>query len=87
MEETSEEDSVWSKICEYSEGADALGGKAPDYIPEGKDFRVVKLMKGDLGCPCGGTHVKHIKEIGALKITKVQNKGKNVRVSYEVSAH
>lgn len=44
-------------------------------------------MKEDLGCPCGGTHVKHIKEIGSLKINKVQNKGKNVRVSYEVSAH
>ena len=45
---------------------------------------MVKLIKEDEGCPCGGTHVKHVKEIGGVKVSKVQNKGKNVRVSYEV---
>jgi len=26
---------------------------------------------------CGGTHVKNTKEIGEIKITKIENKGKN----------
>ena len=35
-------------------------------------------------CPCGGTHIESIKEMEKLVITKVQKKGKTVKVSYEV---
>jgi len=41
-------------------------------------------MKSDKGCPCGGTHVKHIKDILGINIIKINKKGKNIRVSYSV---
>ena len=58
----------------------------PPYIPEGKSLRVLKLVDEDYGCPCGGTHVQHVKDIVEINITKIQKKGKNTRVSYGVKA-
>jgi len=58
----------------------------PSYIPEGTDFRIVKLNSEDVGCPCGGTHCKNIREIGEVEVTKILKKGKNTRVSYTVKA-
>jgi len=58
--------------------------EVPDYLAVGKPVRYLTLTKEDKGCPCGGTHVKNIKDIGKLEITKVQKKGKNVRVSYKL---
>ena len=47
---------------------------------EGK-IRLVKIGNIDLQ-PCGGTHVKTTKEIGLIKIGKIENKGKmNRRVN------
>lgn len=57
----------------------------PDYMPEGKPMRVIKLTSADKGCPCGGTHVKHIREIVNMEIYKIQKKGKNLRVSYKLN--
>ena len=37
---------------------------------------------GGLGCPCGGTHVRDTKELGAVKVEGVKGKGKVTRVSY-----
>ena len=57
----------------------------PGYIPENKPARVVTLY-GDKGTPCGGTHVKDIKELGLAKITKIKNKEGNIRISYSVNS-
>lgn len=68
----------------YEEAAKVLVDGVPSYMPEGKDFRVVKLSDEDHGCPCGGTHVKHMKDIVEIEVTKINKKGKNTRVSYTV---
>jgi Ser-tRNA(Ala) deacylase AlaX len=44
------------------------------------------MVPDDFGCPCGGTHVPHVKDIEEINITKITKKGKNVRVSYTVKA-
>ena len=49
-----------------------------------KTLRWVRLFDGDEGCPCGGTHVRSVKEITGVEITKITKKGKNVRVSYKL---
>jgi Ser-tRNA(Ala) deacylase AlaX len=77
-----EDDKAISKIYEYEEGKKLF--KIPDYIPSDKPFRWVKLNESDLGCPCGGTHVKNIKDIKSMKIPKIINKGKQVRISYTI---
>ena len=44
-------------------------------------IRLVKIGNIDIQ-PCGGTHVKSTKEIGKIKIGKIENKGKmNRRVN------
>ena len=44
-------------------------------------IRLIKIGNIDLQ-PCGGTHVKSTKEIGTIKIGKIENKGKmNRRVN------
>lgn len=48
-----------------------------------KEFRIVKI--GDIDTQVdGGTHVKNLREIGKIKITKTVNKGKNNRRMYFV---
>jgi Ser-tRNA(Ala) deacylase AlaX len=55
----------------------------PDYIPEDKPSRVVFI--GDYpGCPCGGTHVADLSEIGSMEIHKIKSKSGNVRLSYRL---
>eukprot|EP00188_Purpureofilum_apyrenoidigerum_P000559 Plantae.Rhodophyta-Purpureofilum_apyrenoidigerum.ctg12495.p1 GENE.Plantae.Rhodophyta-Purpureofilum_apyrenoidigerum.ctg12495~~Plantae.Rhodophyta-Purpureofilum_apyrenoidigerum.ctg12495.p1 ORF type:complete len:225 (+),score=38.63 Plantae.Rhodophyta-Purpureofilum_apyrenoidigerum.ctg12495:273-947(+) len=46
--------------------------------------RTVMLFKEDDGTLCGGTHVKHISEIGACTVTKFTKKQKNIRLCYIV---
>lgn len=36
-------------------------------------------------CPCGGTHVTDIAQIGRIEVKKLQNKQGNVRISYAVA--
>ncbi len=48
-----------------------------------KKLRIVQV--GDEICPCAGTHVKNTSEIGTLKITKKESKGKmRARITYEL---
>jgi len=56
-----------------------------DIIPEHVDpLRVVIIGENDL-CPCGGTHVDSIDEIGRLKITNRISKGADVeRLEFEL---
>ena len=41
-------------------------------------------MPEDLGCPCGGTHVHAVEEIGKVVIDKIKKKKTNTQVSYKV---
>jgi Ser-tRNA(Ala) deacylase AlaX len=54
-------------------------------VPESvKDIRIVEVEGVDK-VPCGGTHVANTKEIGHIKITKLENKGKDTwRVRFEL---
>ncbi len=54
-------------------------------LPEAvKDIRIVEVEGVDK-VPCGGTHVANTNEIGHIKITKLENKGKDTwRVRFEL---
>ena len=48
-------------------------------------IRLVKIGSIDLQ-PCGGTHVRRTKEIGSIRVGKIENKGKmNRRVNLSIS--
>jgi Ser-tRNA(Ala) deacylase AlaX len=55
----------------------------PDNIPTNKPSRIV-LYADDFGIPCGGTHVKQVKDIGRLQVTKIKIKKGVAKVSYAV---
>ena len=55
----------------------------PDYIPEGKPIRVVKVA--GVGCPCGGTHIENLSEINTFRISKIKLKGGKTRINYRVN--
>ena len=48
--------------------------------------RLRTVVVGDVDlCPCAGTHVRNTSEIGRMKITKIENKGKDrARIAYEL---
>ena len=49
------------------------------------EIRLVKIGNVDLQ-PCGGTHVRRTKEIGSIRIGKIENKGKmNRRVNLSIN--
>ncbi|UCE74397.1 MAG: alanyl-tRNA editing protein [Methanomassiliicoccales archaeon] len=72
-----------SPVNIYEEGRDSLEKRTDplrsnlDLIPSSiKNLRIVEIEGFDV-CPCAGTHVKTTKELGRLKITKKENKGKD----------
>ncbi len=73
---------MWSRIVSYEEAGKVLKDGIPSYMPQGQDMRVIKLTEEDMGCPCGGTHVKHVTDIQEIEVTKIVKKGKTTRVSY-----
>jgi len=54
----------------------------PDYLPTNRPARVVFM--GEYGIPCGGTHVKSLKEIGGINVRKIKCSGGTLRVSYQI---
>jgi misacylated tRNA(Ala) deacylase len=56
-----------------------------DLLPKSvQNLRVVKIESFDT-CPCAGTHVRSLSELGNVKITKRENKGKDrERITYEL---
>ncbi len=56
-----------------------------DLIPDSVDpLRVVIIGDDDI-CPCGGTHVDNIQEIGEIEIVDLVSKGENVeRLEFEL---
>jgi Ser-tRNA(Ala) deacylase AlaX len=75
---------VFAKLLPYEEAAAIMKDGVPHYIPMGEPFRVVTLNDEDRGCPCGGTHVYHISDIGEVEVKKINKKGANTQVSYGV---
>jgi Ser-tRNA(Ala) deacylase AlaX len=68
-----------NKVFSYNEAV------AQKIIPEEFKVGYVRVIGfGDASFPCGGTHVSNTAEIGNIQVTKVQKKGKNVRVQYRV---
>ncbi|XP_048497399.1 uncharacterized protein LOC104884372 isoform X5 [Beta vulgaris subsp. vulgaris] len=57
---------VSAAILPYEQAAEICGGQLPDYIPKDSRPRIIKLGE-NLGCPCGGTHVRDISEIRNMK--------------------
>lgn len=54
----------------------------PDNLPANKPGRVV--LYDNFGVPCGGTHVRDIKQVGQIRIPKLKEKKGVIRVSYAV---
>jgi len=56
-----------------------------DLLPKSvQELRVVKVEKFDV-CPCAGTHVRSLAEVGKIRIVKKENKGKDrERIIYEM---
>jgi len=56
-----------------------------DLLPQSiKQLRIVEIGDFDV-CPCAGTHVRNTSELGNVKITKKENKGKErVRLTYSL---
>jgi misacylated tRNA(Ala) deacylase len=56
-----------------------------DLLPKSvQELRVVKVEEYDV-CPCAGTHVRSLSEIGKIKVVKKENKGKDrERITYEL---
>ncbi len=56
-----------------------------DLLPKSvRELRVVRVPGYDV-CPCAGTHVRSLAEIGRIKVVKRENKGKDrERITYEL---
>lgn len=54
----------------------------PSNLPTNKPGRVV--LYDDFGVPCGGTHVRDIKQVGKIRIPKLKEKKGVIRVNYSV---
>jgi Ser-tRNA(Ala) deacylase AlaX len=56
----------------------------PENIPTNKPARVVLYDKA-FGIPCGGTHVKDVRDIGHITISKAKSKKGITKISYSVA--
>ncbi|KAF7026967.1 hypothetical protein CFC21_039046 [Triticum aestivum] len=75
---------VLVSVFPYEEAAKLCGGALPSYIPQDSTPRIVKFGNYP-GCPCGGTHVADIADIGNLKVTNIRVKKGVTKVSYSIS--
>ncbi|KAI9113995.1 hypothetical protein K1719_015246 [Acacia pycnantha] len=74
---------VYVAILPYDEAAVLCGGCLPDYVPKGSTPRIVRI--GDTpGCPCGGTHVSDISDIGCIKVSQIRSKKGSTKLYYNV---
>ncbi|XP_011621909.1 uncharacterized protein LOC18430278 isoform X2 [Amborella trichopoda] len=74
---------VTASILPYKEALELCGGSLPDYIPKDSSPRIVQLGN-NLGCPCGGTHVADMSEIGSMKISQIRMKKGIAKISYSI---
>ena len=68
----------------YDDAAAACGGSLPAYVAKDSTPHVVRVPAAAAGCPCGGTHVKDVREIGDVEIVGVRVKKGTTRVSYTI---
>ncbi|PWT95863.1 MAG: hypothetical protein C5B53_10660, partial [Candidatus Melainabacteria bacterium] len=61
----------------------SLSVELPSYLDRSKPIRIVSIGDNP-GCPCGGTHVKTLHDLGHLEISKIRSKADKVKVSYLV---
>lgn len=75
----------WIKLEELDNQPDLVRTMSVMPPRTNNEIRLVKIGSIDLQ-PCGGTHVKKTKEIGNIRIGKIENKGKmNRRVNLSIS--
>lgn len=55
----------------------------PENLPTDKPIRVV--IFGNYVCPCGGTHVENLADIGNVTVRKIKIDGNTIRISYQCS--
>ncbi|KAM0848235.1 hypothetical protein ACQ4PT_054549 [Festuca glaucescens] len=75
---------VLVSVFPYDEAAKLCGGALPGYISQDSTPRIVKFGEYP-GCPCGGTHVADVADIGNLKVTSIRVKKGVTKVSYSIS--
>lgn len=68
----------------YADAARACGGELPPYVSADATPRVVTILPDTEGCPCGGTHVRDVAEIGDCDVVGVRVKKGVTRVSYTI---
>ena len=58
-----------------------------DLIPKFvNDLRIIKIGDNLDLCPCAGTHIGNLSEIGTISIVNKKSKGKGTqRITYEIS--
>jgi len=75
----------WIKLEELDNQPDLVRTMSVKPPRTNNEIRLVKIGNVDLQ-PCGGTHVRRTKEIGSIRIGKIENKGKmNRRVNLSIS--
>ncbi len=75
----------WIKLEELDNQPDLVRTMSVKPPRTNNEIRLVKIGNVDLQ-PCGGTHVRRTKEIGNIRIGKIENKGKmNRRVNLSIS--
>lgn len=82
MKKTAEKDKVVNDIQTNLDRLVKAGGLVNVALKGG--VRHVEMAGEE--CPCGGTHVVDISEIGKVDVKKMQNKQGNIRISYQVAA-
>lgn len=74
-----------AQMMGYDDAAAACHVSAlPPYIARDATPRVVVIVPGEAGCPCGGTHVRDVAEVGTVQVTAVRVKKGTTRISYRV---
>jgi len=66
--------------------AERLVAGAPNIarLPKSEKLRIVTI-EGQLPIPCGGTHVRNLKEVGALEVRRAEPAERGFRLHFEVN--